>query len=247
MYHDVFDNSFIESGFQNIGAIKYKIYRQPFEEQIKTITTYCEEMLIDKENVFLTFDDGGKSFFTIIAPVLEKCGFKGYFFITTQFINTTGFLTSQEIIELDRRGHFIGVHSHTHPQNISALGLDQIKYEWEQSLITLDRILNKKVSYASIPGGFYSNDSLSVLKNIGVKVIFTSKPSSSYALQNGVKVIGRYSVTREMKTEDVLNLMKPYSINKLKQWIKWRILKLAKKILGKFYFKIQTSILNKYS
>jgi len=155
MYHDVFDSSFSESGFQNVSAIKYKISRHSFEEQIKEIATYCNSRSISSNDVFFTFDDGGKSFFTFIGPILEKFGFRGYFFISTMFIGQPGFLTDQEIVELDRRGHFIGVHSHSHPPNISSLGFDQIKYEWQQSLLILNKILNKNVRYASIPGGFF--------------------------------------------------------------------------------------------
>jgi peptidoglycan/xylan/chitin deacetylase (PgdA/CDA1 family) len=247
MYHDVFDYSSTESGFQNVGAIKYKLSKQSFEEQIKTIAGYCEEQLINKEDIYLTFDDGGESFLTIIAPVLERYGLKGFFFISTQFIGHAGFLSAQEIIELDKRGHFIGVHSHSHPQNISLLDLDEIKYEWCHSLNILKGIISKSVQYASIPNGFFSKDSLLILRECGVKIIFSSEPKSSYKDHNGLKLIGRYTVTREMKTKDVLKLLKPYSFIKMKQFIKWRILKLVKIILGKFYFNIRTLIMNKYS
>lgn len=245
MYHDVYDVSVTESGFQNIGALIYKTSKLTFEDQLKSIARYCDEKLINKENIYLTFDDGGKSFLSIIAPTIEKYGFRGYFFITTRLINSLGFLTTEDIIELDQRGHFIGTHSHSHPKNISALTYTELESEWVESVKILEGILMKSIKHASIPGGFYSNDSLVALKNIGIKVIFTSKPSTSYAIQNGIKVFGRHPITSEMKTKDVMNLLKPYSIIRIKQLTKWRILQFAKRYLGRLYFTIQNIILNR--
>lgn len=244
MYHDIFEQSVTESGFQNISALTYKISRESFEGQIKEISDYCVRHSIEKKDLCFSFDDGGKSFLTLIAPLLENYGFKGYFFITTKFINTSGFLTTADIVELDQRGHYIGTHSHSHPQNIASLDFNQIKDEWEQSLNILNEILNKKVLYASVPGGFFSMDTFSILKEKGVKLIFTSTPSSVTKVIDNVSLVGRYAVVSGMKTEEVVRLIKPYSLVRLKMWVKWQVLKFLKKILGKFYFNLQTFILN---
>lgn len=242
-YHDVFNESTAESGFQNLSAIKYKISSNYFEDHIKSIAIHCDKEHINKEKIILTFDDGGKSSITIIAPLLELNGFKGYFFIPTQFINHSGYLTDQDILELDHRGHFLGVHSHSHPPNISALDFGQIKYEWEQSIMILHNILNKNILYASVPNGYYSRDSLLILSENGVKVIFTSKPSTNYTIENGVKVIGRFPVTSGVKTKEILQFLTPYSIQRLKLLMKWHLLNIAKKILGKSYSKFQNLII----
>jgi peptidoglycan/xylan/chitin deacetylase (PgdA/CDA1 family) len=243
MYHDVFEKSVLESGFQNIGALKYKISRPAFEDQIKTIVTFCEEKRYKKDNVCLTFDDGGKSFLTVIAPVLEKHGLKGYFFITTKLIDTAGFLTAEDIIELDKRGHFIGTHSHSHPANISLLSDKEIENEWVDSIDIIRGILQGNILCASIPGGFVSSKSEKILFSNGINLIFTSNPTTSIRYFGERKILGRYSVTQSMVTEDVENLLKPFSLIRNKQYIKWTILKILKQVFGKYYFNLREKLL----
>lgn len=245
MYHDVFNESVTESGFQNIGAIKYKVPRYSFEKQVKMIELYTKIHSINKEDIYLTFDDGGKSFITVIAPILERCGFKGYFFITTNLINTPGFLTAEDIAELDQRGHTIGTHSHTHPKNISVLSGREIKHEWMESMNILKDILQKNVNCASIPGGFFSRDSEEALFSIGINIIFTSNPCSSIKVVDTKTIIGRYSVTQEMTFKDFANLLKPYSMNRIKQSVKWNFLKISKLILGENYFLLRNNLIRK--
>ena len=85
MYHDVYKQSGTESGFQNESAFQYKISEEEFESHVKEISKYCVNNNVD---VLFTFDDGGISFLTIIAPILEKYNQKGIFFISTQYIDT---------------------------------------------------------------------------------------------------------------------------------------------------------------
>ena len=87
MYHDVYDKKKAESGFQNQEALVYKINVIDFENQVKKISSFKE-----KYDIRFTFDDGGSSFYTLIAPILEKYNFKGYYFISSDFINKKGFL-----------------------------------------------------------------------------------------------------------------------------------------------------------
>ena len=72
MYHCVYANDSKESGFQSFGANVYKLSSIQFEKQVKAIR---EAYPIDCPVVF-TFDDGGVSFYSVIAPILEKYHFK---------------------------------------------------------------------------------------------------------------------------------------------------------------------------
>lgn len=243
MYHDVFNDSFTESGFQNKSALKYKISRQAFENQISIISLYCESHLINKNNICLTFDDGGISFLRVIAPILEKFGFKGYFFIATKLINTTGFLSELNIVELDLRGHIIGTHSHSHPQNISVLSDGEIEYEWAKSITILAKILQKPIAFASIPNGFFSYCSRKVLFANGIDTIFTSNPTSSVKVIDNKMILGRFPVSSGMTPKDVVLLIKQFSILRIEQKIKWHLLKILKLTLGKYYFNLRNNLI----
>ena len=88
MYHDIVTKTDKSSGFQNDSAFQYKVEESAFEEQVKAL---------QGKDVVFTFDDGGESFLTKIAPILEKYGFKGVFFISTKYIGTQGFLTKEQV------------------------------------------------------------------------------------------------------------------------------------------------------
>ena len=69
--------------------------------------------------VVLTFDDGNKSDFTYVAPLLKQYGFGATFYITEglNFLtNKQHYLTWEEVHQLHQSGFEIGNHTrhHTH-------------------------------------------------------------------------------------------------------------------------------------
>src|SRR3989442_9745468 len=144
MYHDVVENGdFASSGFPGEGAHVYKLRREDFElhlESIRAATGQDRVSPITRRRelagpaaVFLTFDDGGVSFFSPIAEMLERFGWRGHFFITTDRIGDRGFLNETQLRELHRRGHVIGSHSCSHPTRMAALTPAELDREWRQS------------------------------------------------------------------------------------------------------------------
>lgn len=244
MYHDVYVSDTMESGFQNAGALPYKVALAEFEQHVSLIKKYCKENGIDKSSVCFTFDDGGKSFIQNIAGVLEKHGFYGLFFITTSCISTPGFLTQSDIIELRRGGHIIGSHSHTHPERMDTLDEVTISNEWATSCSILSNILDEPIKTASIPNGFSSKKVLQNMIDNGITTIYDSNPTTKKRTYKGVEVIGRYAITKDMSPLLVLDIIKNPT-RRLQIRLRHLILGLAKTILGDSYLKIRTYILNK--
>ena len=118
MYHDVVKNGdFASSGFPGEAAHVYKLRREDFELHLEAIraagqhrvsTIARRRELAGAPPVFLTFDDGGVTFLSPIAEMLERFGWRGHFFITTDRIGDPGFLNETQLLELHRRGHVIG-------------------------------------------------------------------------------------------------------------------------------------------
>lgn len=168
MYHNVTSDLFPYSGFSDIAASQYNIDIITFEKQVIAVSLY--------NNVVFTFDDGGSSFYTIIADILEKYGKKGIFFISTAYIGMNGFLTSSQIANLSKRGHTIASHSHTHPEWISKLSTEESLQEWKISKQILESIIQKPIFLASIPNGDISKSVLQNLSDAGYSDIYTSEP-----------------------------------------------------------------------
>src|SRR5205823_11855730 len=104
-----------------------------------------------KQGCLLTFDDGGASAITTIAPMLEEFGWRGHFFITTDYIDAPGFLTREQIRELHRRGHVIGSHSCSHRGRMSSQPAERLVREWGISKEILSGLLGEEVTTGAVP------------------------------------------------------------------------------------------------
>lgn len=241
MYHDVYEKNPIESGFNSPGANHYKISKEVFTKHVRIISQYCESKGIDKENIVLTFDDGGVSFYTIIAPILEEYGWRGIFFISTKLVGTNEFLSQEQILELCKRGHIIGAHSHSH-KVLTDISLEDVKYELSTNKDYLEAILGRPIETISIPNGSYSDDVLKITIEAGFQSIYTSKPSTQIKTFHGKELIGRYAILHNTQADDVIKII---SSTTLRNWMRYRyeILKLARQALGQYYYKIRTTIL----
>ena len=237
MYHDVFAHDAIESGFLRERDLPYKMKACAFEEQVKAISEYCSTACLSKEHVVFTFDDGGKSFHRIIAPILEKYGYKGLFFITTKYIGANTFLNEAEIQELHKRGHIIGSHAHTH-EHLYSLSDKQLEEEWKLSTEILSRILGENIKYASIPNGDISRRVLDTAQKYGIEHIYTSEPTTKKGDWHGMEIVGRYVLLADSSTDYVMSIIIS-SKKRFELSCKRILLKLIKSILGGNYVKLK--------
>lgn len=239
MYHDVYRDSPSESGFQNATAIKYKVNADSFEEHVAAIDSYMREHKLSPRTVEFTFDDGGVSFLNIVAPILEKYGFRGKFYISTGYIGSKGFLNADQIRELNNRGHIIGSHSHSHPERMSAMSVADINNEWRISQGLLAEVLGTTPTYASIPNGYQSKDVLNAMTSAGISVIDTSATTTRQSKFNNATVRGRYAITDDTTVEEVIQLISS-PMCRFKKSVRWQVLSVSKKILGDSYLKIRS-------
>ena len=234
MYHDIVTRSDKSSGFQNDNAFQYKVEDSAFEEQVKAL---------QGKDVTFTFDDGGVSFITKAAPVLEKYGRKGVFFISTKFIGTPGFLTSEQVKELADRGHIVGSHSHTHPEFFTKLSKEEVCDEWKKSFEVLSGILGKQDLPLSIPNGYASKVIMEEAVKVGYTDIYTSEPTTKIHQFQKHYVIGRYVVHDGMTTQDVLRIVENKS-TRMKMAVKWSVLNIVKAVLGSSYDVVKAKVLH---
>ena len=244
MYHDLYRKNPSESGFQNDTAIKYKVEEKKFEKQVSGIKQWLTDNQLPLCNVEFTFDDGGESFLTIAEQILERYGFRGTFFIATEFIDTPGFLTKEQIKDLVERGHAIGSHSHSHPERMAALSAADITQEWSRSKNILENILDAPITVASIPNGYFSDKVLKVMVALGYSCIYTSNPTTRRQNRNGAVVAGRFAVTDYDANDKVVCIITS-PVRRLQANVRFRSLAIAKTLLGNSYIAIR-QLLTKY-
>ncbi len=165
-----------------IRAINYhgtpKKYQYNFEKQLIFFKqNYATVNLIDLENLLngkwekekpgliISFDDGLKSNYTIAAPLLEKYGFTGWFFIPVGLIGTgrckdfhhTGnkdcsYMSWREIFKLSQ-SHIIGCHTLTHYRLSNPISDEKLEQEIVESKKILEDKLNSKNNIFCWVGG----------------------------------------------------------------------------------------------
>lgn len=224
MYHDIYSISPDESGFQSKGANHYKINKEIFERQVKLI--YEAKLPYD---IIFSFDDGGSSLFNYAAPILEKYGFKGIFCVPTAFIGNEGFLTVSQISELNKRGHIIASHSHTHPANLSELSYQAHICEWVNSIKILNDIIGSDVSVLSIPNGYYSQIDKEEAEKHNIKTILISLPEKFD--NKNIDIIGRVAITQSTDINTFLKIIKNRNFRRNLKFRQY-ILDKAKNIIG---------------
>lgn len=245
MYHDVYEVNSAESGFDTPGARHYKISKDTFLEHVKAIAQYCEANGLSKEEIIFTFDDGGLSFYTIIAPILEEYGWRGIFFISTKYIGTEGFMTSSQIVDLHQRGHIIGSHSHHH-HILTEKSTIEVNNELKKSAEILSNIIGERIDTISIPNGCYSKRILDIAINEGLTTIYTSRPTTKVekvkrdgsAKNVEATLIGRYAIAYNTSAEDVMQIITQPALRR-KMELKYNALQLVKGVLGSNYSKIK--------
>lgn len=74
-------------------------------------------------------------------------------------------------------GHIIGLHSYSHPTQMSRLNYDEQLQQYKSNLHHLERIVGEVVSM-SHPCGDYNDDTLSILSEMGIQIGFRSNLST---------------------------------------------------------------------
>jgi peptidoglycan/xylan/chitin deacetylase (PgdA/CDA1 family) len=183
----------------------------------------------------ITVDDGGSSYYTVVADRLEARGWRGHCFVSTDAIGTRGFLNASQIRELDSRGHVIGTHTASHPARFSACEPAYMREEWARSRMVLEDLLGHKVEIASVPGGYYSRRVARSARDAGLRIVFTSEPITTSHDEEGTLVIGRFTLRRGHPTDRAGRLAGREPWTRYQEWASWRAKGLAKPLLGPLY------------
>jgi peptidoglycan/xylan/chitin deacetylase (PgdA/CDA1 family) len=254
LYHDV-DHATTASGFPGQDADLYKITVDRFRDHLQALLkstpiVSCPADLSSPRpdgTVILSFDDGGVSAHTTIAPILEQLGIRGAFFIVTEKIGMPGFMTRGQILDLHQRGHVIGSHSHTHPMRFASLGEDRILQEWRRSREILEEVTGAQVLTASVPGGFYSSAVARLAEQAGYQILYNSEPCAQACYVGKILVIGRFIVQRQTSAREVVDLAFGLGFARWKQGIFWNVKKVPKAIGGPLWIAFRKRVLNRSS
>ena len=107
-------------------------------------------------------------------------------------------MKEDELLKIHKNGHIVGLHSYSHPTQISKLTTDQQLTEYQKNYIHLSEVLKtSEIISMAHPCGDYNLDTLSILKGMGMQIGFRSNM--------GIKEI---KSSLEIPREDHANVMR---------------------------------------
>lgn len=161
---------------------------EQFEEQMKYLSDHGYHVLtIDQlynvlyENgtapekpVVITFDDGYSDNFTQAFPIMQKYHFSGTVFMVSSFVNGQGFLTEDQLKQLQAAGWAIGGHTKNHT-NLTTVSINATVKELKDSRTFLEHLLGQPLKYFAYPYGGYRADIKEAVKEDGYLLAFTTE------------------------------------------------------------------------
>jgi peptidoglycan/xylan/chitin deacetylase (PgdA/CDA1 family) len=235
MYHDVVDPGRADaSGFPGRDANSYKVTAGQFRAHLDAILTKVSP---GGPPVF-TFDDGGAGA-SAAADILEAYGQRGHFFVTTNYIGTSGFLSAGAVHDLDLRGHVIGSHSCSHPLRIGRCSSGQLRDEWRRSHAALSAILGRAITAASIPGGDFQPAVAEAAAEAGFTNLFTSEPTTTTRGASGLTLHGRFTIRSWTAARTAAALAAGDYLPRTQQALAWNLRKIGKRLGGERYLQIR--------
>jgi peptidoglycan/xylan/chitin deacetylase (PgdA/CDA1 family) len=238
MYHDIFDGGAADSsGFPGGAAASYKLQTEVFASHLDAIRAVRSPLPL-----YLTFDDGGASALAI-GDLLEARGFRGHFFVTTDYLDTATFMSRDDVRALAGRGHVIGSHSCSHPTRMALCSREQLLDEWRRSVGTLEDVVGARVETASVPGGYYSRTVAETASAAGIRTLFTSEPTTRSHRVDDCVVHGRYVIQAMHSREYAAAIAAGALLPRTQQFVVWNAKKLGKLVAGDLYLKLRSKVL----
>lgn len=133
--------------------------------------------------VMISFDDGDASNIEVALPLLQERGMTAQFFITSDFIDQPGMLSTQDIRALAAAGMGIGAHGRSHAY-LEDLDIDALDAELRDSRARLSKITGQRIDALALPGGRGRERERRAALAIGYRHLFGSVPGPNRGSQS---------------------------------------------------------------
>jgi peptidoglycan/xylan/chitin deacetylase (PgdA/CDA1 family) len=120
----------------------------------------------ERTGFLVTFDDGTADHLLNAAPILERNGLTGVFFVSTDLVGTPSYLSAAQCRELVIRGHAIESHSHEH-KILTKLSREESQRQLTESRRRLKEWGLGQWDLLAPPGGYFDASIMQAAKNEG--------------------------------------------------------------------------------
>jgi peptidoglycan/xylan/chitin deacetylase (PgdA/CDA1 family) len=164
-YHRVND---LDQNYMTVPVISFRaqmefLFRQGYR------TAKLSSLLVketDERNLVITFDDGYRDNYENAYPILKELGYTATIFCIADRVNTEGYLTIEDIRQMERNGFEFGSHTVSHP-HLARLDSEEKWLEISNSKKQLEALIHKPVNFFCYPYGEYDGESVGLVKKAG--------------------------------------------------------------------------------
>jgi peptidoglycan/xylan/chitin deacetylase (PgdA/CDA1 family) len=232
----------------NDEELRYAVPTREFEWQIDFIKREGLRCLTVREaalalrnekrldrSVVLSFDDGNRSDYVHVMPLLREVQFRGTFFITVERIGRPDGLEAVMIKELSRASMEIGSHGMTH-RFLTSLPEKEQFLECEASGKALGEIIGTKVSCFSPPGGRMNRKTRVLLKRASYDTVCTS---SFGFVGRGTDLFSlpRIPITRGTNRDTFRSIIRAERLKLFPMYVRFSALQLLRCTLGESLYR----------
>tara|TARA_B100000579_G_scaffold146651_1_gene118995 strand:- start:328 stop:1296 length:969 start_codon:yes stop_codon:yes gene_type:complete len=167
--------------FKNINEF-YNSFYKVLDKDLKNFFNENNDKILSKKEKFPFYSIEDIKFRLVRDNFLNKSKYEEIMFLMIKEKNLNYketykkfFFQKNDLKKLDNLGHLVGLHSHNHPTLLEKFNYDEQKNEYEKCQSSISNILDKsknEIKYMSHPCGSYNNDTLEILKELGVELGF---------------------------------------------------------------------------
>lgn len=159
-----------------------------FTKQLETLkqagyTAVTFNDLLTKEipakPIILTFDDGYADAYIAAFPRLKEQGMTGIFYLVSNFLDKSQYITSQAAQEMAAAGMEIGSHTIDH-RDLGRMSSVQQEQQLTESKQKLEALIGKPITAFCYPAGRYNQQTISLMKKVGYTTATTTKHGVSF-------------------------------------------------------------------
>ena len=132
------------------------------------------EAPLPEKPVVLTFDDGYRSMYTTVYPMLAERGWPGTFYCVSDYTASGDFISEDMIREMAAAGMEIGSHTASHVELDSYTG-DTLNEQLTKSRDILSGLSEKPVVQLCYPSGHYNQDTQAAAQAAGYHCAVTTE------------------------------------------------------------------------
>lgn len=198
-YHDIYRTVNYKAADADVRmGTSLELFRQHLDVIGKEGYKVVPRITEPEGQVCIMLDDGFRGIYECREFFYDN-GLCPTIFLAVELIGKEGFLTKDEIVDLQQHGFIFECHSWSH-RDLTIWNNDELKRELGDSKAFLAELLGREVDGLCLPIGYFNDNLLEQIKRYGYKNVYSSIPGNFDELTHGMRTrnLVQYATPKEV-------------------------------------------------